>query len=465
MDNRRILTVTELNGSIRALLEGRFPFISVAGEISNLHRPASGHYYFTLKDRAAQIKAVLFRTQQRYLAAAPKDGMQVICRGRISVYEPRGEYQLIVDAVEVHGAGVLQQAFEELKRRLAAEGLFDEHLKRGLPNFPEHLTLVTSPRGAAVHDFIRIARRRLPSLQIAIYPVTVQGDQAAGEMIRAIEAINAQLPNTSAIVLCRGGGSIEDLQAFNDEGLARAIRASARPVVSAVGHEIDFTIADFAADLRAPTPSGAAELLTPDAAELRRGLARERLRLQRLIETRIDGCRHRLVLARQRLETMPHPLDRLMLRVDQLSLTLQAAMQGRIARAEQQLHRIGHRLGQHNPANLLVLRTERLAGLHRRLKQAMRAGLAEQNKHLARVAGLLHAVSPLATLARGYAIVRSTEGRQGVVRDEARVRIGDTVRVTLQRGELRCRVEGKQAQWGMAEDQDGTDQSRTASTS
>lgn len=316
-----------------------------------------------------------------------------------------------------------------------------------------------------MHDFIRIARRRLPSLRIAVYPVTVQGDQAAGEMIRAIETINAQLPHTSAIVLCRGGGSIEDLQAFNDEALARVIRASSRPVVSAVGHEIDFTIADFAADLRASTPSGAAELLTPDAAELRRGLTLARLRLQRLIQTRVVNGRHRLALARQRLETMPHPLDRLLLRVDQLSLTLQAAIQGRITGAEQRLHRAGHRLGQHNPANLLALRTERLAGLHRRLKQAMQSGLAEQGKRLARAAGLMHAVSPLATLARGYAIVRSAEGRRGVVLDEARVRIGETVRVTLQRGELRCRVEGKQAQWGEAEDKEGQDQSRTASTS
>jgi exodeoxyribonuclease VII large subunit len=210
MDERRILTVSELNNAIRSLLEGRFPFLSVAGEISNLHRAASGHVYFTLKDSSAQIRAVLFKMQQRYLARPAKDGDHVICRGRISVYEPRGEYQLVVDTMEHQGAGALQQAFEQLKRRLAAEGLFDEHRKRPLPRFPDHIVVVTSPRGAAVHDFIRIATRRWPLLRLSIVPVSVQGDRAAGEMIRALNEINTHLAG-DLIVLCRGGGSIEDL--------------------------------------------------------------------------------------------------------------------------------------------------------------------------------------------------------------------------------------------------------------
>ena len=297
MDDRRVLTVSELNESIRLLLEAQYPFISVGGEISNLHKPYSGHCYFTLKDSGAQIRAVLFKMQQRYLSRFPKDGDHVVCRGRISVYEPRGEYQLIVDTIDHQGAGALQLAFEQLKQRLATEGLFDEHRKRRPPGFPGHITLVTSPRGAAVHDFIHIANRRCPMVRIAVYPVAVQGEQASAEMIRALEEINARVA-TDLIVLCRGGGSIEDLWAFNDEHLARAIRRSAVPVVSAVGHEIDFTIADFAADLRAPTPSAAAELLTPDSAALRVRINQQDERLRRLLRSRTEeigraSCRER----------------------------------------------------------------------------------------------------------------------------------------------------------------------------
>lgn len=247
MNTKRIFSVSELTSSIKSMLEGRFPFISVAGEISNLRRPASGHLYFTLKDDRAQIKTVLFKTQQRYLEKTPRDGQMVVCQGRLTVYEPRGDYQLIVDAMDFHGAGALQLAFEQLKKKLAAEGLFDQEDKKPLPALPRHITLVTSPTGAAVHDFIRIAQSRYPQIRIAVFPVAVQGDAAAGEIQEAILEINNQM-HTDIIVLCRGGGSIEDLWAFNDEQLAREIRYSNIPVVSAVGHEIDFTIADFAAD-------------------------------------------------------------------------------------------------------------------------------------------------------------------------------------------------------------------------
>ena len=257
MNTSRIFTVTEINDSIRGILEVQFPFVSVAGEISNLRQPLSGHCYFTLKDDKAQIRAVLFKMQQRYLSAMPADGQMVICHGRISVYEARGEYQLIVDTIDFHGTGIMQLEFERLKQKLAAEGLFDEETKKQLPYLPEHITLVTSPKGAAVHDFIRIAQSRCPLTKIAVFPVSVQGDAAAGEISRAIAAINKHL-KTDIIVLCRGGGSLEDLWAFNEEKVARAIDASTIPVVSAVGHEIDYTIADFVADLRAPTPSGAA---------------------------------------------------------------------------------------------------------------------------------------------------------------------------------------------------------------
>lgn len=456
MDNRQILTVSELNGSIRSLLENRFPFVSVTGEISNLHRPYSGHFYFTLKDQHAQIKAVLFKTQQRYLTETPKDGVHVVCRGRISVYEPRGEYQLLVDTIEIHGAGALQQAFAQLKSRLAAEGLFDEHLKRSLPRIPRHITLITSPQGAAVHDFIRIATRRYPPIRIAVYPVTVQGEQAAADMIQALADINAKLA-TDVIVLCRGGGSLEDLWTFNDEQLARAIRGSALPVVSAVGHEIDFTIADFAADLRAPTPSAAAELLVPDSVSLQKNVEACRARLRRTMQTRIDRYGQRLLLARHHLETMPHPLDRLMFQVDQMSLSLELSIKTALAEKRHRLDHAIFRLEQRNPAHRLTLYRQRLDGLMGRLVQAASSLLQAKQEHFIRAAGVLHAVSPLATLARGYAIVRTTGTKKRIVTAESQVKIGEQVEVILHQGELRCKVEAKGEDKGQRQEAAGRD--------
>jgi exodeoxyribonuclease VII, large subunit len=440
MDDRRVLTVTELSNSIRALLEGRFPFVSVAGEISNLHRPTSGHFYFTLKDTGAQIKAVLFKMQQRYLAHIPKDGTHVVCRGRISVYEPKGDYQLIIDTLEVQGAGALHQAFELLKQRLAVEGLFDEHHKRPLPPFPTHITLITSPQGAAVHDFIRIATRRFPPIRIAIYPAIMQGDQATASMIQAIKTINGRLA-TDLIVLCRGGGSIEDLWAFNDEHLARSIRASAVPVVSAVGHEIDFTIADLAADFRAPTPSGAAELLVPDSESLRAGIDRLRTRNLRSLHHRFDRIEQRLLHIRQRLVAMPYPLDRLQFRLDHLGIRLERSLNTLLAERTKRLDQIVLRLAHLHPDRLLTLRGQQLHGLGVRLARAVFFQLRANEEQLGRTAGVLQAVSPLATLARGYAIVRTSKKKQRIVTEAPQVHPGDEVTVTLHRGQLVCRVE------------------------
>jgi exodeoxyribonuclease VII large subunit len=441
MDDRRPLTVSELNSSIRTLLEGRYPFISVVGEISNLHRPASGHAYFTLKDSGAQIKTVLFKMQQRYLARPPKDGDHVVCRGRISVYEPRGDYQLSVDTVEFQGAGALQLAFEQLKRRLAGEGLFDEHLKRPVPRFPEHIALITSPRGAAVHDFIRIATRRWPLLRISIYPVPVQGDQAAEKMIRALADLNTSLA-PELIVLCRGGGSIEDLWSFNDEHLARAIRASAIPVVSAVGHEIDFTIADFAADFRAPTPSAAAELCTPDGLMIRQRLEQTQSRAARILRHLLATHQQRLHLLSQRLETMAHPLDRLLLRLDYTASRLHKALQSLLERQEQRLAAAAVQLDRHSPLQRLSLAEHRLRTMENRLHQTLRDSIHAREKRFRIASGILHAVSPLATLARGYAIVRTTGKKERLVTRANQVRSGEMVAVMLHQGGLDCRVEG-----------------------
>lgn len=435
MDDRRVLSVSELNSAIRSLLEGRFPFISVAGEISNLHRPYSGHSYFTLKDSSAQIKAVLFKTQQRYLQRPPKDGDHVVCRGRISVYEPRGDYQLIVDTLDFQGIGALQQAFVQLKQRLATEGLFDEHRKRPLPSSPEQVALITSPQGAAVHDFIRIATRRWPGLRIQVFPVPVQGNQAAGEMIKALEALN-RLGRAELIVLCRGGGSIEDLWCFNDEQLARAIRASAIPVVSAVGHEIDFTIADFAADLRAPTPSAAAELCTPDAPALRQRLQQCQLRLWRVMDQGLAQSQQRLHLTRQRLSALPHRLMRLTLHLDHLTTQLGSALLTRLHQKTASLQAAELRLSQHNPRHRLDLMEQRLQSATHRLTQALAQHLEEKQLHFARTVALLHALSPLATLGRGYAIVRSVEPRPRLITSASQVQPGERIEALLQQGKI-----------------------------
>lgn len=440
MDDRHILTVSELNRGIRSLLESRYPFISVAGEVSNMHRPYSGHIYFTLKDSEAQLKAVLFKMQQRYLAAPLKDGDHVVCRGRISVYEPRGDYQLIVDTIACQGAGVMQQAFLELKERLAAEGLFDEAHKRLLPPFPGHIALVTSPQGAAVHDFIRIATRRWPGLRLSVYPVSVQGNQAAGEMIQAIADLN-QLLRPDLIILCRGGGAMEDLWCFNDEQLARAIYASAIPVVSAVGHEIDFTIADFAADLRAPTPSGAAELCTPEKDSVRRQVQLLGNRLLRRQRSQLQGAEYRLRLLTQRLVFMPHPPEQFLLRLDELTARLQRSLQRIMQTQQYRLDQVVLRLAHQNPVHRLHLADQRLRATTTRLLQAGQQSLQTNRERFQRAVSLLHALSPLATLGRGYAIARTTGPKPRVIRQAAQVQPGDTIETLLHRGTLRSRVE------------------------
>ncbi len=444
---RRVFSVSGLTSVIQGVLESRFPFVSVAGEISNLRRPRSGHIYFTLKDDNAQIRAVLFRMQQRYLDRQPADGQMVVCRGRITVYALRGDYQLIVDALDYHGDGALQLAFEELKKRLAAEGLFAEDQKKSLPEVPSHITLVTSPGGAAVHDFLRVAASRYPRTRIAIYPVAVQGDRAADEMVTALARINESVA-TDLIVLCRGGGSIEDLWAFNEEKLARAIHASRLPVVSAVGHEIDFTIADFVADLRAPTPSAAAEMLLPDGREMRERVLACRERLVRVMLRRVDLLAERLSFLRQRLGTMARPLDSLVLRLDHAGLALERAMRGLLTAREHGLAACAAHLEQKSPVARLELHRQRLAALRRRLLLAGPALVESRSGELARLAGLLEAVSPLSTLARGYAIVRKDAPGRMVITDSTQVRKGERLQVLLRRGRLQCIVEKRELDQG-----------------
>ena len=440
MNSSRIFTVSEINASIRGILESQYPFISIAGEISNLRQPYSGHMYFTLKDEHAQIKAVLFKMQQRYLAELPEDGRQVICRGRISVYEPRGDYQLIVDAIDFQGTGVLQLEFEKLKKRLAAEGLFDEGRKQPLPFFPEHVTLITSPQGAAVHDFLRVAGARCPQTAISVFPVAVQGDSAAPEIAAAIKTVNEQLP-TSLIVVCRGGGSLEDLWAFNEEIVARAIFNSSLPVVSAVGHEVDFTISDFTADLRAPTPSAAAEMCLPETSELKARISQLGKRMERSLVSRLDRLESDISLFSHKLASFRQPLDHQLLRLDHLSSRLVGAMQAKIMAESNALHQAALKLDKNNPVNRLQFLGRQVDEFRGRLVRGMKTILDDCQASMERSAGLLDAVSTLATLARGYSIVRKESQKGEVVTDYRQVEKNSRVEVTLHNGFLHCTIE------------------------
>lgn len=438
MNTGKIYTVSELNARVRTLLEQRFAHVSVSGEITNLRRPYSGHVYFSLKDRKGQLKAVLFKMQQRYLEQQPADGQEVICYGRISVYEARGDYQLIVDTIDFHGAGALRAAFEQLKRTLDREGLFDAALKKKLPMLPGHITLVTSPRGAAVHDFIRIATRRFPGVRLAVYPVSVQGDQAAAEMIQAIELLTRQ-KKTDVIVLCRGGGSLEDLMPYNDEQLARTIYRADLPVVSAVGHEIDFTIADFVSDLRAPTPSAAAELLVPDREALAARIAHLRTRLVRVQQSRLDRLSEQLLTRKVRLGRISTMLEAMMQRLDQRSMTLIHAMQARLNVFERHIERVRLGLEQQNPVARLKVAETRLTSVRQRLARSMEQILAEKNQRLAQHKQLLSAVSPKNTLARGYAIMQDQKG--AIISSSSQVQVGDRARVLLNQGSVQVKIE------------------------
>ena len=440
MNNQKIFNVSELTNSIKHILEGRFPFISVAGEISNLRKPHSGHLYFTLKDDRAQIKAVLFKMQQRYLEKLPQDGQMVLCRGRISVYEPRGDYQLIIDGLDFHGAGALQLAFEQLKKKLAAQGLFNQADKKKIPPLPRHITLVTSPTGAAVQDFIRIADNRCPLVDISIYPVSVQGETAATEIRQAIIDINSRL-DTDVIVLCRGGGSIEDLWAFNDEQLARTIHQSTLPVVSAVGHEIDFTIADFAADLRAPTPSGAAELLIPDKDALTDRVHALRHRLVHVMESTLNQSHNRLALYRQQLAGAAQPVDTMMIRLDYLSTNLEHAIHQVLTTGDTRFQQLKMRLRHNTPLQILLLHRQRVQTLHQRLQLAIARKYDEKKQILDRSSALLDAVSPLSTLSRGYAVALKKSNRT-VLTSISQVRQEEEIEIILHRGRLDCSVLG-----------------------
>ena len=442
---RRIWPVKDLVSQVRELVELEYGDVWVEGEISN-HRPApSGHVYFTLKDADAQLPVVLFRRQAMLLRFRPEDGLHVLVRGRVSVYEQRGQMQLVAETMEPVGAGSFQLAFEQLKERLKAEGLFDADRKKPLPAFPRTVGIVTSPTGAVVRDFLNIVARRHSGLSVLLYPVSVQGDSAPAEIEAAIAELNAAGRNGSdlvdVIVLARGGGSLEDLAAFNSERVARAIAASRLPVVSAIGHETDFTIADFAADLRAPTPSAAAELITEAQHKISEHLATVNHRLER-------AARFQLLQARQHLTRLPVSraesrvttlLHRMAQRLDDLSFRQESALTAHLRKRQVQVSELTAAVLRHDPRQSLAQARERLQAcrthLERMLEHALHASRAAHSALDAR----LHSLSPLAVLDRGYAIVLNAEG--ALVRSVTGLATGDTLITRLADGTFVSRVE------------------------
>jgi exodeoxyribonuclease VII large subunit len=441
---RRIYTVSDLNRAVRGLLEGGFPLLWVEGEISNLARPASGHLYFKLKDTQAQVSCALFKNRGQLLRFRPADGMQVRVRGRVGLYEPRGDYQFVVEHMEDAGHGALQRAFEELKKRLEAEGLFDPARKRPLPRVPRCIGVITSPSGAALRDVLSVIRRRYPLARVVLYPVPVQGE-GAGTKIATMLGLASARAECDVLILARGGGSLEDLWAFNEETVARAIRASAIPVVSGVGHEIDFTIADFAADLRAPTPTGAAELTTPDREDWLRLLRQQASRLMQAERRLLENYAGRLEWCRERLQQL-HPgrvlRDRAQ-RLDELQLRLAQVMRLQLRHDRQRLATLTASLREHSPAQRLHHTRQQLTNLGVRLEAAAKAGLSSIRSRLTLAAHSLDTVSPLATLERGYAIV-SDAASGAVIGHAAAVRPGQSIRARLADGSLTAVVKDMQ---------------------
>jgi exodeoxyribonuclease VII large subunit len=406
MAEREILTPSRLNALARALLEDAFPLVWIEGELSNVTRAASGHVYFALKDASAQVRCAMFRQRAMSLRFRPVDGLHVLARARAGLYEARGEFQLVVEHLEEAGEGALRRAFEALKRKLHAEGLFDPGRKRPLPRFVRRLAVITSPTGAAVRDVVSVLARRWPLLEVEVLPALVQGAEAPAAIRAMLERAGAS-GRYDAILLTRGGGSAEDLHAFNDEALARAIAACPVPVVSAVGHEIDFTIADFVADLRAPTPSAAAELLTPDREDLAHRIDLARRRATRAIERALHARAQALDLLAARLRA-GHPSARLARRrgaLDEQQARLRRALERRLADAQLRVGLLGGRLAQQSPAHRVEARRQQVESLRRALGLALSGRLQADRGRLAALGRTLHAVGPLATLDRGYAIV------------------------------------------------------------
>ncbi|TNI59707.1 exodeoxyribonuclease VII large subunit [Aeromonas media] len=437
---QQIFTVTRLNSAVRMILEQDLGLVWLTGELSNLAMPSSGHWYFSLKDMSAQVRCAMFKGNNRRVPFRPQDGMQVLVQARVSLYEPRGDYQLIIESMQPAGDGMLALRFEELKRRLGAEGLFDEGRKRPLPREPRAVGLVTSATGAALHDMLTVLRRRAPDLPVFIYPTQVQGSAAIGQIVSAIALANRRA-EVDVLIVGRGGGSLEDLWCFNEEEVARAIAHSAIPVVSAVGHEVDVTISDFAADLRAPTPSAAAELVAPDRSARAQRLVHLRQRLVQAISRRQIAARHGFVLLQKRLDHQDpkRRLEQQSQRLDELDRRLQQHLRDRLHQGERRLANLELRLQARSPSTLLAAGKRRHQLAQERLHTLMNKRQDLAAHRLAMLSARLDGISPLATLGRGYSITRTPSGE--VISRAAQVSPGQQLVTTLAEGALRVRVE------------------------
>jgi len=436
-----IYTPSELNREVRMHIEMGFPRIALEAEISNLSKPASGHLYFTLKDNKAQIRCALFRSSASRLSIRTENGMKVLARGRISLYEPRGDFQLIVDSLRDAGEGLLQRQFEELKKKLENEGLFEPSCKQPLPPYPLRIAVVTSPGGAAVRDIMHVLARRWPVAKVRLYPVSVQGTDAPREILTALRAANEQ--NWAEILIVgRGGGSLEDLLAFNDEAVARAVFASSIPVISAVGHETDFSICDFVADLRAPTPSAAAELATPDQATLKESFSRSQRQLLRRIRDRLQRDTQGLDHLSHRLQQR-HPATRLgeqARRIDTLQKDLTKGFQRQLKEREALLANLGTRLYNQHPGRRLQDLRIKVNNIRQSIDRIINNSLNKQQQTLRDLARTLNAVSPLKTIGRGYAVVTSTQTGQ-VVTSVSQAQPGVAITTQLGDGRLLSTIE------------------------
>ena len=436
--DREVLTVSQLNQRARLLLEDVFPQVWVEGELSNIARPASGHVYFTLKDRNAQVRCAIFKQQASRVRDLLRDGLLVRVRGRVSLYEGRGDYQMILDSVEAAGDGALRLAFEALKTALQAEGLFAQERKRALPKYPQRIGVITSPSGAVLHDIVSVFARRAPHVHLTLIPTAVQGREATAQIVRALAlADSAQF---DALILARGGGSLEDLWCFNEEAVARAVADCQTPIVSAIGHETDVSISDFVADIRAPTPSAAAELLAPDRAELLHKLRNAERQL---------GLRSNAVLTRKRIQLqhlrqrLRHPRERLQQhnqRLDDLTLRLQRAIHAQLQRRNQHHNHLQARLAVKHPQEALSAHQQQLKSLQLRLARATEFNVKQSKQRLYALLQTLHVVSPLATLDRGYSILM-TENEQHIIRSVDAVEPAQTVQARLADGYLTLQVQ------------------------
>lgn len=442
VEKDRLLTVTQLTRSIKNILESKLRFIKITGEVSNLRTPFSGHSYFTLKDSSAQIRAVLFKQQKRFLDMVLKDGQEVICFGRITVYEPRGEYQLVVDSVELFGTGQLQIEFEQLKSKLSALGYFDSAIKKELPLYPQKIVVISSPTGAAIQDFLKIVRDRKSPVTIQILPVKVQGHGAATEIAHAIKIAN-ELPQIDVIVLCRGGGSLEDLWAFNEEVVAEAIHKSAIPVVTGVGHEIDFTIADFCGDFRCPTPTAVAETLVVDATLLADKITTQLNSLSTALYRKIENLDQQLQHGIRLLGNMDSIFSNAGFRLQLSKSYLLAALEKYLTNKERRLQLCRSSIEAKAPTARIALQEKNIQMMKNQLFNQMERIIARKRSQLGQQATLLNSVSPLATLGRGYSIVRRIDQRREeyrIISDSADTEPGDELNILLNKGEIDCVV-------------------------